>query len=171
MKLNIINFNQNIKNDEETINDINILLDKIKKNISKENYIPYQNMLNKLAKFINMFEPKFIKDIENNTDDNFFVNNSDDDLDDNVSISSISEYSLNDDEIDLDEIDLDEINLDEIILKMNSDDINSNEKLYYKYIYDFKIIKEYKKNIRIKYNELIQERNKYNYVNNSQISI
>lgn len=102
MKLDIINFNPNINQDKETLKNLIAIFENIDQNISTKKYIPYQNILNKISRFINMLGQSFEKDIklvEKNV--NYFDETNEED--DNISISSISEYEYDpsDDEIEI----------------------------------------------------------------------
>jgi len=102
MKLDIINFNPNINQDKETLKYLISIFENIDKNISSKKYLPYQNILNKLTRFVNMIIPSFEKDIKQSIEEeNYFDDMNDDD--DNISISSISEYEYDpsDNEIEI----------------------------------------------------------------------
>lgn len=101
MKLNIINYNPNLNQDKETLKSLFVIFENINENISTKKYIPYQNILNKISKFINMLGQSFQKDIKlDEENDNYFDETNEDD---DISISSVSEYEYesSDDEIEL----------------------------------------------------------------------
>ncbi len=110
MKLNIINFNPDIKEDIQYVDELIKMFTNIKTNLSTKNYIPYQNFLTKMNKFINMMIPKFEKDLEESSSKKTFFDDTDndqsDDEDDNISIASISEYEEDDDSNEIDELEI-----------------------------------------------------------------
>jgi hypothetical protein len=101
MKLDIINFNPNINQDKETLKNLILIFENINQNISTKKYLPYQNILNKLSRFMNMIGQSFEKDLTRvKEEENYFDETNDDD---DISISSISEYEYDpsDDEIEI----------------------------------------------------------------------
>jgi len=101
MKLDIINFNPDINKDKETLKNLITIYENIDQNISSKKYQPYQNILNKLTRFINMLGQSFEKDMKQaDEEENYFDETNDND---NISISSISEYEYDpsDDEIEI----------------------------------------------------------------------
>jgi hypothetical protein len=92
MKLDIINHNPNIVKDKESINNLKYLINEIDDNLSTYKYIEYQNLLEKINKFINMLTPIFQKNLkEIESKKNYF---DEENNDDNISIGSISEYDI-----------------------------------------------------------------------------
>jgi len=101
MKLDIINFNPDINKDKEILKNLILIFSNIEQNISTKKYLPYQNILNKIIKFIKILEQGFEKDMQQVEEEkNYFDDTNDDD---NISISSISEYEYepSDDEIEI----------------------------------------------------------------------
>jgi len=90
-KLNIINYNPDVNQDKQNIDNLMMLLTQFKENISKQNYKPYKNFLEKINKFISMISTNFQKELEEyKILDDFYNENKVDD--DTISIDSISEY-------------------------------------------------------------------------------
>jgi len=90
-KLNIINYNPDINKDKQNIDNLMLLLTQFKENISKQNYKPYKNFLEKINKFISMISINFQKELEEYKIIGDFYNENKVD-DDTISIDSISEY-------------------------------------------------------------------------------
>jgi hypothetical protein len=129
MKLNIINFNPEIKEDIQYVDELIKMLNNIKENLTTKCYTPYQNFLTKMNKFINMVTPNFEKELNDVSSKKTFYDEADDLEDDNISIASISEYE-DDDEID--EIDELEIKKFEDITEVKM--FQSNERFDFEYI-------------------------------------
>ena len=89
-KINILNYNPDIEQDKQNIDNLMLLLTQFKENISKQNYKPYKNFLEKINKFISMISTNFHKELEEYKIFNDFYN--DEKEDDTMSIDSISEY-------------------------------------------------------------------------------
>lgn len=90
-KLNIINYNPDVNQDKQNIDNLMVLLTQFKENISKQNYKPYKNFLEKINKFISMISTNFQKELEEyKILDDFYNENKVDE--DTISIDSISEY-------------------------------------------------------------------------------
>jgi len=90
-KLNIINYNPDVNQDKQNIDNLMLLLTQFKENISKQNYKPYKNFLEKINKFISMISTNFQKELEEyKILDDFYNENKVDE--DTISIDSISEY-------------------------------------------------------------------------------
>lgn len=90
MKLQIVNYNPNVNEDNQTIVNMINIFENIKENISTSKYMAYQNILNKINRFLNMIGPSFEKDIkEIEQRANYFDESNEDD---NISIASVSEY-------------------------------------------------------------------------------
>ena len=95
IKLNIINYNPDVNQDKQNIDNLMLLLTQFKENISKQNYKPYKNFLEKINKFIYMISTKFQKELEDyKIIDDFYNENKVDE--DTISIDSISEYENED---------------------------------------------------------------------------
>ena len=107
MKLNIINYNQDVEEDLKTIDTIIELLNDLKINIKTKNYKPYKTFLKRLNTYLTFSSTTFRKDIADNIADNINDNNElDDDKDDDndnndnndnndkdiITIASISDY-------------------------------------------------------------------------------
>jgi len=90
-KLNIINYNPDVNQDKQNIDNLMLLLTQFKENISKQNYKPYKNFLEKINKFISMISINFQKELEEYKIIGDFYNENKVD-DDTISIDSISEY-------------------------------------------------------------------------------
>jgi hypothetical protein len=93
--LNIINYNPNVEEDKINIEKIINLCNDFKDNISKVNYKPYKNFVDKLNRFIVLITSNFKKELEEYKIENTFFDKNEDedeDEDDNISIASISEY-------------------------------------------------------------------------------
>ena len=90
-KLNIINYNPDVNQDKQNIDNLMMLLTQFKENISKQNYKPYKNFLEKINKFISMISTNFQKELEEYKIIGDFYNENKVD-DDTISIDSISEY-------------------------------------------------------------------------------
>jgi hypothetical protein len=91
MKLDIINFNPYVEQDKESINNIINMFNIMNENISSSKYIAYQNILNKINRFLVMLGPIFEKELQEAEQiTSFFTEETNED--DNISISSISEY-------------------------------------------------------------------------------
>jgi hypothetical protein len=109
MKLNITNYNENYDNDINELDKISELINLLKNNIKGKYYIPYQNFLKKIIRFLNMVYVPFEKELNvyknsnNDYEQNNEQNNEQDNEDDNISIGSISEYE---NESNIDENDL-----------------------------------------------------------------
>jgi hypothetical protein len=101
MKLDIINFNPNINEDKEILKNFMFMCGNIEQNITTKKYLPYQNILNKINRFINMISSSFEKDMKYAEEEsNYFdETNSDDDI--SVSSISVYEYDPDDDEIEI----------------------------------------------------------------------
>lgn len=89
-KLNIVNYNPDVEQDKQNIDNLMLLLSQFKDNISKHNYKPYKNFLDKINKFISMISTNFQKELEEYKMFDDFYN--DEVEDDTISIDSISEY-------------------------------------------------------------------------------
>lgn len=98
IKLNIINYNPEHENDKKYIEELEELLGEIKDNINGKYYLPYKNFLKKMNKFIDMMINTFNKEMDElkKEDENEENNIEDDD----ISITSISEYEDDDTYID-----------------------------------------------------------------------
>ncbi len=113
MKLDIINFNPYVEQDKELINNIINMFNTMNENISSSKYIAYQNILNKINRFLVMLGPIFEKELQEAEQiTSFFTEETNED--DNISISSISEYENDSGE---DEEDIQDIKNIEIELK------------------------------------------------------
>lgn len=106
MKLNIINFNPDINEDIQYVDELIKMLNNVKENLKTKCYHPYQNFLTKMNKFINMVTPNFEKELNEVSSKKTFFDESDDFTDDNVSIASISEYEDDDDSNEIDELEI-----------------------------------------------------------------
>lgn len=99
--INILNYNPDVEQDKKNIDNLMLLLTQFKENISKQQYKPYKNFLEKINKFISMISTNFQKELEEyKILDDFYNENKKDD--DTISIDSISEYEdeeQNEDEI------------------------------------------------------------------------
>ena len=89
-KINILNYNPDVEQDKQNIDNLMLLLTQFKENIFKQNYKPYKNFLEKINKFISMISTNFQKELEEYKIFNDFYN--DEKEDDTMSIDSISEY-------------------------------------------------------------------------------
>lgn len=94
IKLNIINFNSDIENDMKHIKKIESVIDEIKDNIGGKYYVPYKNIINKMSKFIDMMVNTFQKEMEEVKKNYEYQENNEED--DDISITSISEYEDDD---------------------------------------------------------------------------
>lgn len=94
IKLNIINFNSDIENDMKHIKKIESVIDEIKDNIGGKYYVPYKNIINKMSKFIDMMVNTFQKEMEEVKKNYEYEENNEED--DDISITSISEYEDDD---------------------------------------------------------------------------
>jgi hypothetical protein len=125
MKLNITNYNENFDDDINELNKISELIDLLKNNIKGKHYIPYQNFLKKMIRFLNMVYVPFEKELEvykksnNDYEQDIEQDNEQDNQDDNISIGSISEYENDENE---------PIYIDENIL-INNFELNTKSKL------------------------------------------
>lgn len=131
MKLDIINFNPNINQDKKTLKNLISILENIDQNISTKKYLPYQNILNKLTRFMDMIRQNFEKDVTRaNEEENYFDEIDDDD---NISISSISEYEYDpsDDEIEI------RIEEDELIKKFEKTNKIQFSKTYDRFDFEY----------------------------------
>jgi hypothetical protein len=117
MKLNITNYNENFDDDINELDKISELIDLLKNNIKGKYYIPYQNFLKKMIRFLNMVYVPFEKELEVYKKSNNDYEH--DNEDDNISIGSISEYE-NDEN--------DPVNIDENVL-INNFELNTKSKL------------------------------------------
>ncbi len=109
MKLNIVNFNPDIKEDELYVDELIKMLNNVKENLKTNYYIPYQNFLTKINKFMDMITPNIQKELDKLHSNKTIFDDSDDsndDNDDNVSIGSISEYEEDDDSNEIDELEI-----------------------------------------------------------------
>lgn len=89
--INILNYNPDVEQDKQNIDNLMLLLTQFKENISKQQYKPYKNFLEKINKFISMISTNFQKELEEyKILDDFYNENKKDD--DTISIDSISEY-------------------------------------------------------------------------------
>ena len=92
MPLQIINYNIDYKEDSETLEEIEKIINVIKENINGKYYKPYKNLLKKMNKFIDMminnFETEFNEVKKQIEEDEKYEN----DNEDTISISSISDY-------------------------------------------------------------------------------
>jgi hypothetical protein len=138
MKLNIVNFNPDIKEDVQYVDELIKMFTNIKTNLTTKNYIPYQNFLTKMNKFINMLIPKFEKELEEISSQKTFFDESDNESDnesendneeDDISIASISEYEEDDENNEIDEL---EIKKFEDITEVKI--FQSNERFDFEYI-------------------------------------
>jgi len=126
MKLNILNYNPDLKIDTEYVDELINMLNNVKNNLNTEYYYSYQQFLNKINKFIGMITPNLKKELEaqskkqkyfdDNIEDNEHDRDNIDDDDDNISIASISEYEEDDDANDIEELQIEQFenNLDVI---------------------------------------------------------
>jgi hypothetical protein len=115
IKLNIINFNSDIENDMKHIKKIESVIDEIKDNIGGKYYVPYKNIINKMSKFIDMMVNTFQKEMEEVKNNYEYEENNEED--DDISITSISEYE-NDDTYEDENIQIKKLQK-ELDLKMN----------------------------------------------------
>ncbi len=133
MKLNIVNFNPDIKEDVQYVDELIKMFTNIKTNLSTKNYIPYLNFLTKMNKFINMLIPKFEKELEEVSSQKTFFDESDNesesDEEDDISIASISEYEEDEESNEIDEL---EIKKFEDITEVKM--FQSNERFDFEYI-------------------------------------
>ena len=89
--INILNYNPDVIQDKQNIDNLILLLTQFKENISKKQYKPYKNFLEKINKFISMISTNFQKELEEyKIIDDFYNENKEDE--DTISIDSISEY-------------------------------------------------------------------------------
>jgi cell division protein YceG involved in septum cleavage len=92
MPLQIINYNIDYKEDSETLEEIEKIINVIKENINGKYYKPYKNLLKKMNKFIDMminnFETEF-NEVKKQIEEDEKCEN---DYEDTISISSISDY-------------------------------------------------------------------------------
>jgi len=89
--INILNYNPDVIQDKQNIDNLMLLLTQFKENISKKQYKPYKNFLEKINKFISMISTNFQKELEEyKIIDDFYNENKEDE--DTISIDSISEY-------------------------------------------------------------------------------
>jgi hypothetical protein len=92
MPLQIINYNIDYKEDSETLEEIEKIINVIKENINGKYYKPYKNLLKKMNKFIDMminnFETEF-NEVKKQIEEDEKCEN---DNEDTISISSISDY-------------------------------------------------------------------------------
>ena len=109
MKLNIVNYNPDINDDIQYVDELIKMFTNIKDNLRTKYYSPYQNFLTKMNKFINMVTPNFEKELSEVSSKKIFFDESDDSdgsEDDNISIASISEYEEDDDSNEIDELEI-----------------------------------------------------------------
>lgn len=129
MKLNIINFNSEINEDIQYVDELIKMLNNMKENLTTKCYKPYQNFLTKMNKFINMVTPNFEKELNEVSCKKTFFDEADDSEDDNISIASISEYEDDDEVNEIDEL---EIKKFEDITEVKM--FQSNERFDFEYI-------------------------------------
>ena len=108
MKLNILNYNSDINEDIQYVDQLIKMFSDIKEKLYTKSYTPYQNFLTKMNKFINMVTPNFEKELNEVSSKKTFFDESDDsdDSDDNISIASISEYEEDDESNEIDELEI-----------------------------------------------------------------
>ncbi len=93
--LNIVNYNPDYKEDVAYIDQVIEIFTNIKNNINKKHYPAYQEFLVRVNKFMNMMLPNLEKDINaQNSKSTIF------EIDDNISIASISDYEAENDDKD-----------------------------------------------------------------------
>jgi hypothetical protein len=106
MKLNIVNYNPDINEDIQYVDELIKMFTNLKDNLRTKCYTPYQKFLTKMNKFINMVSLNFEKELNevsskktifDESDDSNDSNDSNDLSDDNISIGSISEYEEDED--------------------------------------------------------------------------
>lgn len=123
MKLNIINYNPDINEDIQYVDELIEMFTHLKDNLRSKYHTPYQKLLTKMNKFMDMIIPNIEKELNEMQSKKTFFDESndqnDDQNDDNISIGSISEY----------EEDIDSSEFDEILIKSfeNETEIKLNE--------------------------------------------
>jgi hypothetical protein len=104
MKLNIANYNPDINEDIQYVDELIEMLNNVKENLTTKCYSPFQKFLTKINKFMDMITPNIQKELDEIDSKKTFFDESDDQNDDNVSIGSISEYEEDIDSTEFDEM-------------------------------------------------------------------
>lgn len=98
MKLNILNHNPTIEYDEKLLDELYNICDYIKQNISSHKYLIYHELLNKVMNYVTLFGQKYDDEFKNAEKTPDYFDSHDSDIDENVSVSSISEYAVDDED-------------------------------------------------------------------------
>ncbi len=106
MKLNIVNFNPDINEDVQYVDELIKMLNNVKENLATQCYVPYQKFLSKINKFMDMITPNIQKELDEINSNETFFDESYESNDDNASIGSISEYEEDDDTNEIDELEI-----------------------------------------------------------------